>query len=69
MMDEFDRYQCRICDYIYEPEYGDWEMGEEALPGTPFRDLPNYWVCPKCGAEKGYFENIDRSGPPVQPSN
>ena len=27
--------------------------------GTAFEDLPDGWVCPKCGAEKEYFEPVD----------
>jgi len=27
--------------------------------GTAFKDLPDDWVCPKCGAEKEFFEKID----------
>lgn len=58
-MDEFDQYQCCICNYIYAPEYGDPDADADALPGTSFQDLPDYWVCPHCGAEKEDFENID----------
>jgi rubredoxin len=58
-MGEYDRYQCNICNYIYDPEYGDPEAGSEALPGTSFSELPEHWVCPHCGAEKEDFENID----------
>ena len=57
-MDEYDRYQCNICNYVYDPEYGDPEAGEDALPGTSFHELPDYWVCPHCGADKEDFENI-----------
>jgi len=57
-MDEYDRYQCNICNYVYDPESGDPEAGEDALPGTSFHELPDYWVCPHCRAEKEDFENI-----------
>ncbi len=41
------------CGYIYDPAEGDPEHG---IPeGTAFADLPDDWVCPKCGAEKEYF--------------
>ena len=56
-MNEYDRYQCDICNYIYDPEYGDPEAGEDALPGTPFQDLPDDWICPHCGAEKEAADN------------
>jgi rubredoxin len=58
-MSEFDRYQCVICNYIYDPEYGDPEAGAEALPGTPFSELPDHWQCPHCGNFKDVFENMD----------
>jgi rubredoxin len=51
-----DKYECP-CGYIYDPEEGDYESGVE--PGTPFEDLPDDWVCPKCGAEKEYFYKVD----------
>jgi rubredoxin len=51
-----DKYECP-CGYIYDPAEGDYESGVE--PGTPFEDLPDDWVCPKCGAEKEYFYKVD----------
>ena len=50
-----DRYECP-CGYIYDPAEGD---AERNIPiGTAFEDLPDDWVCPLCGAEKEYFENL-----------
>jgi rubredoxin len=49
-------YECP-CGYVYEPEEGDYQSGIE--PGTPFDEVPENWVCPKCGAEKEYFEESD----------
>ena len=43
------RYQCTICGYIYD------DSREE----IPFNDLPDTWVCPRCGVGKEYFEKID----------
>lgn len=34
------RYVCSICGYVYDEE----------KEGTPFRDLPETWTCPLCGA-------------------
>ncbi|MGK7897852.1 MAG: rubredoxin [Xenococcus sp. (in: cyanobacteria)] len=45
---------CSVCQYEYDPEIGDPDNGIE--PGTAFRDLPDDWVCPVCGAEKSDFE-------------
>jgi rubredoxin len=50
------RYECP-CGYVYDPAEGD---AENNIPiGTPFEELPEDWVCPKCGAEKEYFEKLD----------
>jgi len=46
-------YQCSVCNYIYDPEFGDPDSGIE--PGTSFEDIPDDWVCPQCGAEKEEF--------------
>lgn len=50
------KFECP-CGYIYDPELGDPANGVE--PGTAFENLPDDWVCPLCGAEKEYFEEID----------
>jgi len=50
------RYEC-VCGYVYDPEIGDPENGIDA--GTSFKDLPEDWVCPVCGAAKGNFEKLD----------
>ncbi len=47
-----DKYECP-CGYVYNPAEGDLEHGIE--PGISFADLPDDWVCPKCGAAKEYF--------------
>jgi rubredoxin len=49
------KYECP-CGYVYDPAEGDIEHGIE--PGTAFEDLPESWVCPKCGAEKEYFNKM-----------
>ncbi len=51
---KMDRYVCKICGYVYDPEKGDPDNGIK--PGTNFKDLPNDWVCPVCGAGKKDFE-------------
>lgn len=43
-----ERYICIICGYIYDPALGDPQNGVE--PGTSFKDLPEGWLCPLCGA-------------------
>lgn len=51
------KYECDICGYIYDPEAGDPENGIK--PGTSFKDLPESWVCPICGADKSQFSPVD----------
>ncbi len=54
--EEGDRWRCRVCGYVYDPEKGDPENGVSA--GTSFADLPDDWVCPVCGAGKDAFEHL-----------
>jgi rubredoxin len=55
-----DRYECRACGYIYEPDRGDDK--HDITPGTPFAELTSTWRCPVCGARKGAFANIGLVG-------
>lgn len=48
-----DKYICKVCATIYDPERGDSE--EVIPPGTSFEDLPESWVCPICGSSKENF--------------
>ncbi|WP_243360755.1 rubredoxin [Fundidesulfovibrio terrae] len=50
-----DKWECP-CGYVYDPAEGDLEHGVN--PGTAWDDVPGDWVCPKCGAEKEYFEKV-----------
>lgn len=47
-------YACRSCGHVYEEAKGDSSYPVAA--GTLFRDLPEDWLCPTCGAAKGYFQ-------------
>ena len=49
-----DKYECTVCGYIYDPALGDPD--NEIAAGTTFKDLPDDWVCPVCGADKDQFE-------------
>jgi rubredoxin len=49
-----DKYRCIIRGYIYDPKVGDPDSGT-AL-GTPFKELPDDWVCPQCGAMNSEFK-------------
>ena len=47
------KYECLRCGWIYNPAEGDPDGGIK--PGTPFKDIPNSWKCPVCGASKSDF--------------
>ena len=51
------KYVCDVCGYVYDPEAGDPEG--EVVPGTPFEELPDGWVCPECGVSKDEFSPAD----------
>lgn len=51
---DMDKYVCKVCGYVYDPEKGDPDNG--IAPGTAFADLPDDWVCPLCGVPKSEFE-------------
>ncbi|MFQ6071172.1 MAG: thiamine pyrophosphate-binding protein [Methanosarcinales archaeon] len=44
------KWRCTICNYIYNEE----------KEGIKFKDLPDSWTCPRCGAPKSAFERIGR---------
>ena len=50
------KFQCSICNYIYDPDKGDSDNG--IAPGTPFEQLPDSWLCPECGAPKSEFKEV-----------
>lgn len=52
-----EKYVCDVCGYVYDPVEGDPEHGVK--PGTPFKDIPDSWVCPVCGATKDQFSPKD----------
>ena len=48
---------CNGCGWEYDPNLGDPANG--IAPGTPFKDLPDDWTCPECGATKAEFIEIE----------
>ena len=52
-----DRYICANCGYVYDPLTGD--PMNAIVPGTPFVELPDQWVCPMCYATKEQFDLLD----------
>ena len=53
-VEKMEKYVCKVCGYVYDPEKGDPDNG--IAPGTKYEDLPDDWVCPVCGAGKVDFE-------------
>ncbi|MCU0556545.1 MAG: rubredoxin [Desulfobacterales bacterium] len=49
-----EKWVCTICGYVYDPAKGDPDNGVAA--GTKWKDVPDSWECPVCGAAKGDFE-------------
>ena len=56
-VDGFKKYVCLVCSHVYDEAEGDADSG--IPPGTRFKDLPDDWVCPTCGAEKADFEEME----------
>lgn len=53
-----DKYICRVCATIYNPDEGDLESG--IPPKTAFENLPDTWNCPICGSTKEHFEILSQ---------
>lgn len=50
----YNTWLCVLCGVIYNEREG-WP--EEGIPpGTRWKDVPDDWVCPDCGAGKSDFE-------------
>lgn len=55
-----EQWICNMCGFVYDSNEGD--LTQEIVPGTPFSELPEEWVCPECGASKDNFTEIDSLG-------
>lgn len=55
-------YQCQVsnCGWIYDPGRGDRKGKIQA--GIDFKDLPDTWKCPICGASKKTFRPLAGPG-------
>ena len=51
------KYVCDLCGYEYDEAIGEPANGHKA--GTKFKDLPDDYVCPLCGADKDAFSPAD----------
>ncbi|MBF0193733.1 MAG: rubredoxin [Magnetococcales bacterium] len=63
MKDDPQQYECDICAWVYDENLGDPDSGIK--PGTLFKDIPDDWVCPDCGAGKDEFTHIVKKVKPA----
>ena len=49
----FHTWECQLCSYVYDEAKGAPRDG--LAPGTRWRDVPEDWSCPDCGATKSDF--------------
>jgi len=54
---DYKTYMCIICGWIYQEEKG--APAEGLAPGTRWKDVPESWVCPECGAGKEDFDLVE----------
>lgn len=47
---------CQVCGFTYDSEKGDVDLG--IMPDTPFKKLPEDFVCPWCGSQKSIFKSM-----------
>ena len=48
-------YRCGLCSHLYDPE----------TEGRAWDALPDDWVCPVCGSDKGEFRPAETATPPA----
>lgn len=51
MSNDYQRWICDACGFIYDEAKGDPDSG--LIPGTRYEDIPDDWQCPLCGLTKG----------------
>jgi len=49
-------YECSNCGWLYNPGKGDSSAKIE--PNTPYKNLPETWVCPICRTKKHQFKKF-----------
>ena len=57
MQQEYKRYMCLLCGWIYDEAKG-WP-DDDIQPGTLWDAVPINWRCPDCGATKSDFEMVE----------
>jgi len=55
--DDFRKYECVICGFIYDEAEG---IPDDGIPaGTRWADIPDDWECPDCGISKFDFDLLE----------
>ncbi len=54
MEEDYKTFMCTVCGFIYDEAQGWPDDGIKA--GTRWKDVPETWMCPECGATKDDFE-------------
>jgi len=55
--DDFKKYECVICGFIYDEAEG---IPDDGIPaGTRWADIPDDWECPDCGISKFDFDLLE----------
>lgn len=67
--DDFQRWVCDACGYIYDEAEGDPDSG--LAPGTRYDQIPEDWQCPLCGLRKSDLRLLPTvsSAPAVRPTS
>ncbi|MBH1966906.1 MAG: rubredoxin [Pseudomonadales bacterium] len=47
---------CSVCQWIYDPAIG--EPMQDVQAGTPWCDVPDYFLCPECSLGKSVFDEL-----------
>jgi anaerobic nitric oxide reductase flavorubredoxin len=55
-MSDSQNMLCTVCNWVYEPVLG--EPNQEVEPGTPWSEVPDFFLCPDCGLGKDVFVPI-----------
>ena len=59
--EDFRRWVCDACGYIYDEAKGDPDSG--LAPGTRYEQIPEDWQCPLCGLRKSDLRPLPEMAP------
>lgn len=65
MSEQYRRWVCQACGYIYNEADGDPDSG--LAPGTRYEDIPEDWFCPLCGMKKSDLRLLPAAQAPQKP--